>query len=196
MTNCIDFTICVRICDDVRHKYYVKILKNGKNIDIKEQQEFRNLPGTITDCLIISDNIEIPEIIINIFKELFTKYPYDSNRFPIIQHYIKILQKCKEHLKSNYLKENIEINKLKQEIEINKLNYETKIFSLSSIHNEVKQNIVELKQDINVYIDHIKSLKYLNSQFEEKLNKIEKENEQLKLQIIETKQNNIITYYC
>jgi hypothetical protein len=36
----------------------------------------------------------------------------------------------------------------------------------------------------------------LNSQLEEKLNKVEKENDQLKLQIIEKKQNNIITFYC
>ena len=81
--------------------------------------------------------------------------------------------------------------------EIN-LYYETqkKIFNLTNINTQLQTNIVELKQDINFHIDHIKSLKYLNSQLEEKLNKIEKENEQLKLQIIEKKQNNIITFYC
>lgn len=69
-------------------------------------------------------------------------------------------------------------------------------FNLSNTNTQLQQNIVELKQDITVHVDHIKSLKYLNSQLEEKLNKIEKENEQLKLQIIEKKQNNIITFYC
>ena len=79
-----------------------------------------------------------------------------------------------------------------------KLNKETqkKIFNLINANNKLYTNIVELKQDITVHVDHIKSLKYLNSQLEEKLNKIEKENEQLKLQIIEKKQNNIITFYC
>ena len=71
-----------------------------------------------------------------------------------------------------------------------------KIFNLINANNKLYTNIVELKQDIKVHVDHIKSLKYLNSQLEEKLNKIEKENEQLKLQIIEKRQNNIITFYC
>jgi Fic family protein len=69
-------------------------------------------------------------------------------------------------------------------------------FNLSNINTQLQTNILELKQDINVHIDHIKSLKYLNTQLQERLNKIEKENEQLKLQIIEKKQNNIITFYC
>ena len=79
-------------------------------------------------------------------------------------------------------------NRFDKEIKLNK-----EIFNLINANNKLHTNIVELKQDINVYIDHIKSLKYLNSQLEKKLNKVEKENEQLKLQI---KQNNIITYYC
>jgi predicted nuclease with TOPRIM domain len=71
-----------------------------------------------------------------------------------------------------------------------------KIFNLINANNKLYTNIVELKQDITVHVDHIKSLKYLNSQLEEKLNKVEKENKKLKLQIIEKKQNNIITFYC
>ena len=77
-----------------------------------------------------------------------------------------------------------------------KKNTEINIFCVSNTINKLQTNIEELKKDMNVHIDHIKSLKYLNSQLEEKLNKVEKENEQLKLQIIEKKQNNIITFYC
>ena len=172
--------------------HYEILIYNNGNIYIKLiysssfSSPFNEFSKKI-EYLTINDNIPIPSYIVEMFKLLFSRSDDITN--DDIKHYIRVLQKYKEDLKSNYLKENIEINKLNKETQ-------KKIFNLTNTNSQLQTNIVELKQDINVHIDHIKSLKYLNSQLEEKLNKIEKENEQLKLQIIEKKQNNIITFYC
>ena len=169
-----------------KYRYDIIIYKNG-NIHIDLYYYLAGQFVTKSTYLTITDNIPIPSYIIEMFKLLF--FRSDDIINDDIIHYIRVLQKYKEDLKSNYLKENIEINKLNKETQ-------KKIFNLINANNKLYTNIVELKQDIIVHVDHIKSLKYLNSQLEEKLNKIEKENEQLKLQIIEKKQNNIITFYC
>ena len=169
-----------------KYRYDIIIYKNG-NIHIDLYYYLAGQFVTKSTYLTITDNIPIPSYIIEMFKLLF--FRSDDIINDDIIHYIRVLQKYKEGLKSNYLEENIKINKLNNETQKN-------AFNLTNTNTQLQQNIVELKQDITVHVDHIKSLKYLNSQLEEKLNKVEKENDQLKLQIIEKKQNNIITFYC
>ena len=57
--------------------FYIKIDKNG-NVDIKRkyttvQTGFHDRHGSITDFVIINDNIPIPSYIINIIKNSFDK---------------------------------------------------------------------------------------------------------------------------
>ena len=218
MSKNIDLTCNINIGYGNTRIYYIKILKKGKDIYIKEQIEFGNTKTPITDCLIINDNIEIPEKIINIFEELFKKVPYQEGGFSVMQTYIELLKNCKVDLGTTYKEKELEENKQfklrieelkKDNIQINIKNLEIKkenanlkdeVFrkyfnnSLLKEENEkLKLQTEELKKENETLTLQFKETNKKNSlQIEE----LKKENETLKLQIKGTKINHIINYYC
>jgi hypothetical protein len=214
MSKNIDVTCVIRIGDNSTAIYYIKILKKGKDIYIKDQREFGNTKTTIKECLIINDNIEIPENIINIFEGLFTKVPYEGG-FTVIQNYIDLLQKCKIELATTYEKKELEIHNSNRYLYDNKpINLD--IISLKTKNKDLNLEIEKLKKENALLKDETFKTYFgksiikeendkLKSQIEElnqqlKQNKIIKEeNDKLKLQIEELNQQvkkNIINYYC
>ena len=225
MSKNIDLTCNINIGYGNTRIYYIKILKKGKDIYIKEQIEFGNTKTPITDCLIINDNIEIPEKIINIFEELFKKVPYQEGGFSVMQTYIELLKNCKVDLGTTYKEKELEENKQfklrieelkKDNIQINIKNLEIKKENIeikkenANLKDEVFRKyfnnslLKEENEKLKLQTEELKKenetltlqIKETNKQFKLKIEELKKENEQLKLQIKETKINHIINYYC
>jgi hypothetical protein len=199
MSKNIDLTCIVSISYGNTRIYYIKILKKGKNIYIKEQIDYGNTKSPITDCLIINDNIEIPEKIINIFEELFTKVPYEGG-FSVMQTYIELLKKCKVDLTTTYKEKQLEENE-EFKLKIEEIKKDNKQVNLENIN--LKTKIKDFKLEIEKFKKENALLK--DETFKRYFNKspIPEENEILKKQIEELKrenellkQNNIISYYC